>query len=176
MQLVLRVHNQWHNLCTPKVGLATELVRTRSTDSNFSQGHTLKSQRTHASSCVHQMVRETRAMESNQMPPLLPVHSCRPCRGTSVALSNLPQKHLYRMREASSPGPMQQNVKGRPQGSDQCSQTRRRCHVSSLQSHRWTHERGLQPHCLHQTMYTSLLFQMLQGLDTLQRAMQRRFH
>lgn len=102
MQLVLRMHNQRHNFCTSKVGLATKLVLTRSTNLDLSQSHNFESQKTHASSCVHQVVRETRAMESNKMSPLLPVHSFRPYRGTSVALSKVSQKHLYRMREASS--------------------------------------------------------------------------
>lgn len=118
MQLVLRMYNQWHNFCAPKVRLAARLVFTRSTHFDTSEKHTLKSQKTHASSCIHQMVREAAAMESNKMSPLLPIHSLRPCRGKSIALSDLPQKYLYRMREAGSRRPMQQNVEGRPQGSD----------------------------------------------------------
>jgi hypothetical protein len=114
VQLVFRMHNLRHNLLTPKIRLATKLVRTRYSHSNLTQEHTPKSQQNNTSSCIHEMVRKTRTMESNQMPALLSLDPLRPHhRSKGIGLSNLPQKHLSRVFKISSRGSMQKNEKGR---------------------------------------------------------------
>jgi hypothetical protein len=114
-----------------KIRLATKLVRTRYSHSDILEEHTPKSQQTHTSQRIHEMVRKTRTMESNQMSPLLSLDPFRPYhRSKDIGLSNMSQKHLSRVFEISSRRSMQKNEKGRSQSSVECTQTRRCCNVS----------------------------------------------